>query len=130
MAKGRKTGGRNFEKGHQFNKGVEKITSDDKQARELSTLEFMRIANKYLNSNLTELKQSMVHPDTTALEIIVIKIMVKAAEHGDQNRLEFILNRVLGKVPDKIDYSSKDGTMSGQAKVVITLPDNDRSKKD
>lgn len=129
MAKGKKTGGRNFEPGNQVNKGMEKITSEDKQARELTTLEFMRVANQYIHSTVLELKQAMTHPDTKAIDIIVIKILVKAAEHGDQNRLEFILNRLLGKVPDKIDHSSKDGSMSGQTKVVITLPENHRGSK-
>ncbi len=125
MAKGKKTGGRNFEKGHSRNKGIETLTSEDKAAREITRVVFRRIIEKYLDFNLSQLQDTLKDPKTTALDLIVVKIMAMSINSGDQHRMEFLLNHLLGKLPDKLDLSNPDGTLNaGKHNVVMVLPSN------
>lgn len=125
----KKPRGRPFQKGHKFSKGQHQITSDERQAREMNVLEFMRIANKYLYCSVEELLAVSKDTSIPVVEAIVVRVLLIAGQNGDERKLEFVLNRVLGKVADKIDHSNKDGTMSGAARVVITLPENGKAKK-
>jgi hypothetical protein len=77
-------------------------------------------------AELVELAQDTSLP---VIEGIVIKVLMLAGQSGDERKLEFVLNRIMGKPKEFVDVTSSDGSMSGQAKVVITLPENFRSKK-
>ena len=45
-------------------------------------------------------------PNTPLIELIIAKIVDKALNQGDDKRLEFILNRLLGKVKDEVDINN------------------------
>ena len=42
-------------------------------------------------------------PTTTVLEAIVWQIMLKALETGDAVRMNFLLDRIIGKVVDRLE---------------------------
>jgi hypothetical protein len=99
--------GKPFEKGNQVNKGREKLTRDDKEARQMSTVEFARIANKYMHTPISELERLQNDKSLPAIEAIVIRILHKAGSVADQNRINWVLDRTMGKIPDVIHHEDK-----------------------
>lgn len=110
MAKGQKTGGRNWKKGESGNaKGAPKIPDDLKDARRLNGPEFERIANKLLAMNKEEISKIASDPKTPSLELIVASVVHKAIVEGDAKRLDYLLNRTIGKVTQPVQHSGVDG---------------------
>lgn len=106
MAKGIKTGGRDFKKGESGNpKGPPKVPEDIREARKLNQITFERIANKYLFSNKSEITKSSSDPNTPVIELMISSIIHKAVVEGDERRLEFLLSRLVGKTGVFIDTS-------------------------
>ena len=65
---------------------------------------------------------------TPTIDLMIIKIITTAINKGDQTRLNFLLDRTIGKVKDNVDVTNSDGSMRGS--VVVTLPSNGREKTD
>jgi hypothetical protein len=125
MAYGKKTGGRDIKEGEVLNpNGRPKLPDDIKEARKLNKLEFERIVNKYLYMKKEEITEALRDPDTPAIEMAVAQLIVKGITLGDPVRLNFLLERLLGKVKFVHEHSNPDGTL-GVGKVVI-LPSNGR----
>ena len=100
MAKGRKTGGRDFQKGYKPPGGRPKHPEDILKVRPLTNVEFQAILNSYLTMDKDELKALAEAPGTPMLRVIMANLILSAGK-GDQFRLEFMLNRLIGKVPDQ-----------------------------
>jgi hypothetical protein len=106
MAKGRKTGGRDWKKGQSGNlKGGPGLPGDLRNARKFNLVELERAINRliYLSPDQAEL---LLTEEPSYLYRIVYQILDKAAEYGDQNRLEWICTRLIGKVKDQIEVST------------------------
>jgi hypothetical protein len=97
MAKGKKTGGRNFEPGDNTRQSQPRIASVFKDARALNKFEFERILNKYIYMGASEIGNAILNPDLPMVELIVGKVLVESYKYGDIKRFEFILDRILGK---------------------------------
>jgi hypothetical protein len=54
-----------------------------------------------------ELEKLLADPKTSALEVFVLSIISKGIKEGDQARLEFLLQRTVGKVKEKIEVTAK-----------------------
>lgn len=105
MAQGKKTGGRDFEAGNPGGPGRPKIPEDLKMARRLNKLELEKLLNKFLFMTPDEMTQRIQSSDVTAIEAMIGSIIIKAVKDGDQQRLNFILERLIGKVKDQIDLT-------------------------
>lgn len=106
IARGQKTGGRDFKPGQSGNpKGPPKLSPDVKAARKINRLEFERVATEMLNKTADEIKATAKDPQTRGLELIVSTILMKGIQNGDQFRLNFFLERLIGKVSDKVQHS-------------------------
>ena len=118
MAKGKKTGGRDFKPGQSGNpKGGPGLPKDLRDARKINQRELERVINLYLYMDRASLNEAIKDPKTPMVEIIAASIIAQAAQKGDQQRLEFILARMIGKVTERIEveakpfiYESHDGT--------------------
>lgn len=107
MAKGRKTGGRDFPPGVSGNpKGGPGLPQDLKNARKLNQVEIERICNRYLYANSEELMLAFADPQLPAIEKIVISILLTALDEADQARIEWVFQRVLGKVKDQLEVTT------------------------
>ncbi len=82
--------------------GKAKLPEDIKEARSLNQIELERIINKYLYMDKDEVKASIQAPGTPMMELMVASIVAQAAQKGDHTRLEFVLQRMIGKVKDQI----------------------------
>ena len=105
MENGFKTGGRNFEPGNTFGKGAPKIPEDIKEMRKLNTIELERILNKYIDMTSAELLAAQKNKETKALDRMIISTIIKATNNGDHKRIDFLLNRLVGKVKEKVEVT-------------------------
>jgi hypothetical protein len=84
-----------------------RTTPDINLARTMTAQEFEALVYSHMNKTMDELKTIEQEPSTTIKERMVISIMIAAAEKADQGRLEFLLQRTIGKVPDKHEVTTK-----------------------
>lgn len=114
MAKGRKTGGRDFKPGQSGNpSGRPELPAEIKGARVLNKLELELVLTKYLRCSVSDLRENKDNQELSSLDQIAINIILKAIDYGDPIRLNFLLDRLIGKVPQKI--SDPDGGPLGGA---------------
>lgn len=99
MAKGKKTGGRDFQPGHKYGKGQPRLSPEIKAARKMNRIEFDRILNKYIYMTAPEINEVIRSKQIPILEMVVAKVLAKAFNDGDHRRIEFILDRIIGKAP-------------------------------
>jgi len=107
MAKGKKTGGKNFIKGQSGNpNGRPKVPEDLKTIQSLSPSLMSKLINKYMAMNREQIIVKVKDPRTPMIETTIASILVKATQSGDYTRLNFLLDRSIGKVKDEIDVRS------------------------
>lgn len=97
---------RPFKPGQSGNPGGRpKLPDDIKEARKLNQVELERIVNKYLYMDREAVKAAISSPKTPMMELMVASIVAQAAQKGDHLRLDFVLNRMIGKVKDEKDHN-------------------------
>lgn len=107
MAIGKKTGGRDFKPGTVNNpKGRPKVPEDIKESKKLNQYELELIMNRLLNLKPAELAAEIKSGELSMKEITVANVIQKAAALADHHRLEFILNRIIGKVKEQVEINS------------------------
>ena len=131
MAKGKKTGGKNFTKGKSGNpKGRPKTPPDVRNIRALSKTEFTRIANEFLWLSTTAADKKLKSRGLSQFEKAVGQTVKKAAA-GDLMRLNMVLDRLIGKPRDKMELTvpkpfiilNADGTEAMTLGAEVTLDD-------
>lgn len=123
MAKGKKSGGRDFKKGQSGNpNGRPPVPEDVREARKLGKSEFTRIMNKCLFMSLADFDIEMRRDDLTMFERSCMS-MIQHAAAGCERRFEMILTRFLGRPRDKMELTlpqpfiikNMDGTVAVEA---------------
>lgn len=94
MAKGFKSGGRDFEPGCTPGPGRPSLPSDLRKLRKTNRARVDRLIHKYLHLPVAGIKARVEHPETPALEVIVGRIVAKAIVEGNENVLAFLLNQI------------------------------------
>ena len=77
--------------------------------KELRTINSKLIAetiNKHLNKSMEEVAELIRSKDTPMIDLVVLRILYEAAKRGDQTRFNALLERMVGKVPDKVDHTT------------------------
>lgn len=118
MTKGRKTGGRDFKPGKSGNpNGSPGLPQLLKDARKLNQVALERVVNQLLHCEENEIDALLAKKDASVFEKIVASILKAAILDADQHKMEWVLQRMLGKVKDQIEvqiakpfiYESYDG---------------------
>jgi len=109
MAKGKKTGGRNFLVGKPGGPGRPPSIPELKEIPRITKDSFNRMVSKVLVQHRHNLKDILSDPSSTNLEVALAKIIDKMQVHGDYNRLDALLNRLIGPAPKQIEISGPDG---------------------
>lgn len=107
MTKGRKTGGRNFQKGVQTY--FSKLSEEDKQLRAMTrTLGKTVIARNAL-LNYKELKEKLKndYDDLTCIELLVCRCLQKAIDESDTIKLDWFFKTWFGKDKEKIQEEKR-----------------------
>lgn len=82
------------------------LPADLKDARLQNAAVFESTIYKYMNSPLEILKEILKDPATPSRDLVVIRILVLAIEKGDHARLNFLLERTIGKVADRVELKA------------------------
>lgn len=77
-----------------------------KELRAQKQKELEVIIYKYTNMSLAELKIEFAKPEKPAIELLVMKCMIKGIEKGDFSWIEPMLARSIGKTTDKVDLTA------------------------
>lgn len=56
--------------------------------------------NKFLFGNLKHLTETLNNGETPVFELLVGQMITMAVKHGDFQRLNFLMDRIIGKCPD------------------------------
>lgn len=97
-----------------------------KKVKELNRKDMEKVISKYLKKSVLQLNEIAKNPKTKSLDLMIIKIIVEAIKRGDYTRLNFLMDRTVGKVKESIEHSNPDGSMQG---TVVILPSNGREKE-
>ena len=92
-----------FQIGNPGGPGRPPLPPEVKAARALTKVKLEATLNKFLHMNKEELADYKNNPDATVLELMVHAITHKAILSGDTQRLDFLLNRLIGKVADQVE---------------------------
>jgi hypothetical protein len=95
-----------FQKGQSGNPGGRpKLPEDIRMARSLNATEFERIVTKYLYLPWSEIYKLKEDQSLPLMECAIISMLAKAIEDGDERKLGFLLDRVIGKVKERLEHS-------------------------
>lgn len=109
MARGKKTGGRDFKKGQSGNpRGPKPAPLEERMKMRLTQALFILTANKYLFSTKAEIKEILENPNTIALDLAVVS-WIHAGIKGDGRLLELLISRLIGKMTLSIEHSGPSG---------------------
>lgn len=98
--------GRPFKPGQSGNPGGRpKLPEDVKQAKLMNRIELTRLVNKLVRMTPDELTAAIKDSKASSMDIMIGRIIVKAVQQGDPVRLNFLLDRLVGKVKDEFDIS-------------------------
>jgi hypothetical protein len=88
---------RGFQKGNKFGKGRPKVPDEVRGLKRLNQLEVELMLNEFLTKPVDELVEYSTNKSNPTLQVLVARILVEAIRKGDQTRLDFIFNRLIGK---------------------------------
>lgn len=105
-----KTGGKDIKKGEVRNPEGRRAPIDIIRARQMTRAEFERIANELIYMTRNELMAKTTDPKSTIFELLVASILHAAIVDGDERRLAFVMEQVLGKLPQRLEHANPDGS--------------------
>jgi hypothetical protein len=100
MAKGQKTGGKNFRPGVSGNPaGRPPLPADLKAARQMNRVALERLLNEILYLTKEELKERFKDPETPAVERMVIQLVRSACWGGNYLKIGFLIKQLCPAPP-------------------------------
>jgi hypothetical protein len=104
--------GRPFKKGDIPNpKGRAPVPEDVREARKVDKEYALSVMSKFLYKSLDELEAMRSDASRPVYEHMLISAAIVSIETGDSSRIDFFLNRLIGKVTDKIEHSLPEPTI-------------------
>lgn len=94
-----------------------------KKLRHLTKQELVEIGNLIIKGSVEELKLIAQNPKTTVIQAMIASVAWRAIKRGDTQALDGILNRMIGKVKDEVDFKAQ---VSSHGSVKIIMPSNGR----
>jgi hypothetical protein len=109
MARGKKTGGRNFPKGKSGNPtGRPKLPQEIKDLKKLTAQEFITRITKFLYLTKDELKAGINSGQIDVLDLCIRNALIKCAEKGDYWTLDKMMERLIGKAREGSPDDSRE----------------------
>lgn len=112
MAKKKRATKNQFEKGNQKAKGYGRpaMTPEEKALSLKSRTQLKNVLNKFLHQPRKELTKLLKNANTPVLDKMIIKSMINTMESGDQSKIDWFLNHVLGRqkeLTQKVEFSGQ-----------------------
>ena len=83
--------------------GRPRMTDEEKALRKLNRREFEELLNVLLHTSVEELQNIANDKTNTGMTMMLASVIAKAIKYGDQKRVDFFLNRLIGKVPERFE---------------------------
>lgn len=103
------------------------MPDDLKRVKMLHRTEFQKRISRILGMTKAQRTKFKNAPKTETIDLIIVSLVERATTAGCTTRLNFLIEQLLGKLPEKFEHSSPDGTMP---QVQVYVPENGRAKKD
>lgn len=114
-----------WKKGQSGNPGGRTKESPElKKIKNLTRIELVEVGNLIIKNDMKALRAVKKDPKASVLKVMIAAIADKAVKNGDMYKLDLLLNRLIGKVTDKLEV---EGVSAPQ--VIVTLPSNGREVK-
>lgn len=112
MARGRKTGGRDFKPGQSGNpNGKPKMSPEFKALKCLTASEYNKLVSSAFTLKDNEIQSLLDDPNISSLHKAFAHAVLIGRMTGDLNRLNYITDRVFGKVKEKIEVKQVKPTV-------------------
>lgn len=105
MAYGKKTGGKDFIPGQPGGPGRPHLPQEIREGRKLNQIRVSEVLNKFIDMPLEDVIRFVQDKTNPAMEVLVGSILVHGIKHGDQNRLNFLLDRLIGRVKEQHEHT-------------------------
>lgn len=98
-----------FKKGQSGNPGGRKrMPQEIKELTFLTKQRMIGVLNQFLYMTKDEIQAKLQDPNINMLEMAIGHIIAKAAKDGDPTRLNFVFDRIVGKVTDVTSQVNKE----------------------
>lgn len=115
-----------FKKGQSGNPlGGQLHNKELKAIRNLTEDEMIEIGSLVVKGSIDELKRIKDDPKTTVLKAMMASVAIKTIAKGDAQALEVLLNRLVGKVKDKVEVTSTNINHNNVNAQIAVLTDAD-----
>jgi len=101
--------------------GRPRIRDNLKEVKLMSKTEMRRLIQKIIDMTPEEMKAMVKRTDVPALEIMLASVAHQAIMRGDQSRIDFLLQRTIGKVAEKHEHEMVDVTYKTEVRGDGTL---------
>lgn len=91
-----------FKPGQSGNPGGKIANPIPNALKKLTNQSLVKIIKAIVKGNLDEIKRIAKDPTSSGLEVAIAACFIKAIERGDYNTVEHMLQRIVGKIPDKL----------------------------
>ena len=91
------------------------VPQDVRDARKINKVQVEQILNQYLNLPFGELQAAIRDPTKTTMEVLVMSILIQAIKKGDHDRLNFVLDRLIGRVKNNVSFDIQTKSFHEQA---------------
>lgn len=96
-----------FKPGNPGGPGRPSLLPELKNIPHLSRDESRKLLAKFSRMAIADVEAFVCRKDVPAIELVVAQIFLKAIEHGDPARLNFVFDRTIGKVSEKLEIEAK-----------------------
>ena len=98
-----------YEKGQSGNLAGRPIggSATANKIRSITNEELLSMVNLLVNGTFQELEEVEQDPNTPALQSWIAAVIVKGKKRGDMQALDTLLNRLVGKVKDRVEVSGE-----------------------
>ena len=116
-----------FKKGQSGNPLGGKLANPEMRAiRNLTEAEMVNIGSLILKGSIKDLQAIAKDPNSTVLQAMMAAVAVKTMQKGDAQALDVLLNRLIGKVKERVEVTGN----ALAPLVVVSLPSNGREVKE
>lgn len=106
MPKGKKVGGKDWEPGESGNpNGRPKLSEDLKKIRALTNKQLKEVGDFLLLGTRATLTEVSQNPESSLLQVWLSSVCITGIKKGDMGALNALLDRLVGKVTDKVQHT-------------------------
>lgn len=93
-----------FQKGNKHSKGRPPVPHDLLEANKITKTQILTMFTKFMSMDINSLEDMLGNRSKPVIEHIIGRIALMAIKEGDPKRLDFLMDRLYGKVSQEIKH--------------------------